>query len=228
MPTASRFGSTRWPARRDRIVEEAHRQIDMDARRRRRSCRRHRPRRDATPPSAHRSPTATTRRDGLPSVAATRPTPQASPSNSGRYMPSRRGGRVRRHGQSSLAQPFLSTVDRRQLDEHRSSPASSIARHCLSAMRTFVRELVAPHRVGPGLAIVRIRVIRRDRDVARHEALDLAELHQHVRPSLSVAASVLATAQACRSASTFTCSSSERDCMRSAPIGISGSIRRLT
>src|SRR3546814_6358133 len=32
---------------------------------------------------------ATTRRLGLPSVAATRPTPQASDSNSGRYMPSR-------------------------------------------------------------------------------------------------------------------------------------------
>src|SRR3546814_8577827 len=32
---------------------------------------------------------ATTRRLGLPSVAATRPPPQASDSNSGRYMPSR-------------------------------------------------------------------------------------------------------------------------------------------
>src|SRR5690349_3566614 len=31
----------------------------------------------------------TTLRDATPSVAATRPTPHASPSNSGRYMPSR-------------------------------------------------------------------------------------------------------------------------------------------
>ena len=46
--------------------------------RRRPSCRRHPPRRDARPTSALRWRATTTSRRGLPSMAATRPTPQAS------------------------------------------------------------------------------------------------------------------------------------------------------
>ena len=53
-------------------------------RRRRRSCRRHRPRRGATAPSAPRYRASTTSRRGLPSSAATSPTPQASCSSVGR------------------------------------------------------------------------------------------------------------------------------------------------
>ena len=56
--------------------------------RRRRSCRRHRPRRDATPPSAHRSPTAPRAATASRRSPRRVPTPHASDSNSGRYMPS--------------------------------------------------------------------------------------------------------------------------------------------
>ncbi len=53
------------------VVEEVLRRSGHGCRRRRRSCRRHRPRRGARPPSAPRSPRRTTSRRGLPSIAAT-------------------------------------------------------------------------------------------------------------------------------------------------------------
>ena len=67
MPTAMRPGRRRSPVRSHRVGEEVLRDLRHGCRRRRRSCRRHRPRRGARPPSARRCRPRTTSRRGLPS-----------------------------------------------------------------------------------------------------------------------------------------------------------------
>ncbi len=86
-----------WPERADRIVEELDAAGRHAGRRRRRSCRRHPPRRGASTAFSASIADWTTRREGVPSVAATRPTPQASDprTRDGTCRPPRRGGRVR-------------------------------------------------------------------------------------------------------------------------------------